>query len=255
MRLGLLLLIVGFLLCLSISWAAPGFFLMGIGLLCMLIAEERRKALKAPFVDKSNTNSSMPAIDVRAAPISSRNPVNTSFDRNEWETLVGHDPDIARLVDVLTPYGKKYVDQFARMYLARRDKTSLPLIIDKIIETAARHSGRGVSVEPAASGLSSGAGLFSGSAETKQQNPDVSLRAIYEILQDGEPPDANLTGSAVNPRSAPVSNATSDGVPNDRSADGESSPAVSAETESQLDPGLSHLLGRLEPRASRRGHK
>jgi hypothetical protein len=41
--LGTLLLLGGFLLCISIIWAAVGFLMMGFGLICLLIAERRKK--------------------------------------------------------------------------------------------------------------------------------------------------------------------------------------------------------------------
>jgi hypothetical protein len=41
--LGTLLLLGGFLLCISITWAAVGFLMMGFGLICLLIAERRKK--------------------------------------------------------------------------------------------------------------------------------------------------------------------------------------------------------------------
>jgi len=41
--LGALLLVIGFLLCLSIVWSALGFFMMGGGLISLLVAEERSK--------------------------------------------------------------------------------------------------------------------------------------------------------------------------------------------------------------------
>jgi hypothetical protein len=37
------LLVGGFLLCVSIAWAALGFLMMGGGLICLLVAEERSK--------------------------------------------------------------------------------------------------------------------------------------------------------------------------------------------------------------------
>jgi hypothetical protein len=40
---GWFLLVAGLLLCVSIVWAAIGFFMMGWGLICLLIAEQRRK--------------------------------------------------------------------------------------------------------------------------------------------------------------------------------------------------------------------
>ena len=40
---GYALLVGGALLCISIVWAAIGFFMMGLGLICLLIAQERNK--------------------------------------------------------------------------------------------------------------------------------------------------------------------------------------------------------------------
>jgi hypothetical protein len=48
--LGTLLLLGGFLLCISIVWAAVGFLMMGFGLICLLIAERRKKQSTAPPV-------------------------------------------------------------------------------------------------------------------------------------------------------------------------------------------------------------
>jgi hypothetical protein len=44
--LGAVLLVSGFFLCLSIAWAAPGFVMMGVALICLLVAEERSKLLR-----------------------------------------------------------------------------------------------------------------------------------------------------------------------------------------------------------------
>jgi hypothetical protein len=45
---GTFLLLGGLLLCISIVWAAVGFLMMGFGLICLLIAERRKKRPKAP---------------------------------------------------------------------------------------------------------------------------------------------------------------------------------------------------------------
>jgi len=45
---GAFLLVSGFLLCVSIVWAAVGFLMMGFGLICLLIAERRKKPSAAP---------------------------------------------------------------------------------------------------------------------------------------------------------------------------------------------------------------
>src|SRR5438445_11397547 len=44
---GWLLLVVGTLLCVSIVWATIGFLMMGLGLICLLIAEKRTKRATA----------------------------------------------------------------------------------------------------------------------------------------------------------------------------------------------------------------
>ena len=258
MRLGLLLLIVGFVLCLSIAWAALGFFMMGIGLLCMLIAEERKKRVlkvPGPFADQSDHDLFAIPINTRAVPIFSKSPINPSFDRHEWETLVEHDLDLARLVDVLTPYGKKYVDQLAQMYLAESDKTLLPVIIGKIVETAARDARREASVEPAANELLSGDASFSAGVETALRHNDTSLRAIYEILLDSPP--SRLPVSAIDASTSAVSDIARDIDPETQSSAEDTTPPVSAETELDFDtePGLSDLLRRLESHVARRANR
>jgi len=45
---GTFLLLGGLLLCISIIWAAVGFLIMGLGLICLLIAERRKKPSTAP---------------------------------------------------------------------------------------------------------------------------------------------------------------------------------------------------------------
>jgi hypothetical protein len=63
--LGFVLLIAGFLLCVSIVWAALGFLMMGFGLICLLIAERNRK--RASKLDVSDPVS-VPPIDVAPRP-------------------------------------------------------------------------------------------------------------------------------------------------------------------------------------------
>ena len=48
--LGFVLLIAGFLLCVSIVWAALGFLMMGFGLICLLIAERNQQSAPSPNV-------------------------------------------------------------------------------------------------------------------------------------------------------------------------------------------------------------
>jgi hypothetical protein len=62
---GFVLLIAGFLLCVSIVWAALGFLMMGFGLICLLIAERNRKRAQNPNVSNPL---SVPPIDAAPRP-------------------------------------------------------------------------------------------------------------------------------------------------------------------------------------------
>jgi hypothetical protein len=155
MRLGSVLLIGGFLLCVSIVWAALGFFMMGLGLICLLVAEERNKRFQK--LTPSGFDELHPGEEPRLSPepaalVSSKdeppNPIGYSFDHEEkWKSLVENDPDLGRLVAVLVPYGQKYVDELARAYLVLNDKDYLPMIIKKIIASARKDAGKDVTSE------------------------------------------------------------------------------------------------------------
>ena len=150
--LGWLLLVGGLLLCVSILWAAPGFFCMGLGLIFLQIAERKRR--KAKSAD-SPSDQSEPQAEQAQIPESTRAviPPQTerdsgagresvtgpySYDRREWRALVSSDADISRLAMVLESYGQKYVDEFAAAYLAVNDKDYLPAILEKIVASASR---------------------------------------------------------------------------------------------------------------------
>lgn len=170
---GWLLLIVGTLLCVSIVWATIGFLMMGLGLICLLIAEKRTKratavarppgkATKPPAtareprfqpVEIRAVAASLPepratsaARAARAAVVTSTiariRQEHSSYDAEKWNALVGSDPDIARLVEALAPYGRQHVDELATVYLALDDKNYLPDIVDEIVASARRNAGQ-----------------------------------------------------------------------------------------------------------------
>jgi hypothetical protein len=58
------------------------------------------------------------------------------YDLKKWNALIQYDPDLKRISDALTPYGQKYLDQFAQAFLAINDKNYLPQIVQTILETA-----------------------------------------------------------------------------------------------------------------------
>jgi hypothetical protein len=159
---GWLLLVVGALLCVSIVWATIGFLMMGFGLICLLIAEGRRKRAAAVaetqatpaeprFQQAEDRPPLAPPLPKPSAGMASRTAVvasaidqvrqgGSSYDTAKWDSLVMSDPDIARLVEALTPYGRQYVDELAAAYMTLNDKNYLALIVDEIVASARRNA-------------------------------------------------------------------------------------------------------------------
>ncbi len=150
--LGWLLLAGGLLLCVSILWAAPGFFCMGLGLIFLQIAEQKRLRAKSaasssdqsgPQIERTPIPEAAWALvppildeDARARPEDAAG--LQSYDQQKWRALLSSDADISRLAKALEPYGQKYVDELAAAYLALNDKEYLPIILSRIIESARR---------------------------------------------------------------------------------------------------------------------
>jgi hypothetical protein len=156
--LGWLLLVGGLLLCVSIIWAAPGFFCMGLGLIFLQIAERKRRRAEstASPSDQSEPQAEQAQIP---EPVWALSPPETDedagagrenvtgqhpYDRQKWCALLSSDADISRLAEALQPYGQKYVDEFAAAYLALNDKDYLPMILRNIIASARRDSRQNV---------------------------------------------------------------------------------------------------------------
>jgi hypothetical protein len=59
-----------------------------------------------------------------------------TYDRNRWDALVKYDPDIANVASEVAPFGRKWLDELARSYLALNDKRYLSAIRDKILADA-----------------------------------------------------------------------------------------------------------------------
>jgi len=151
---GTVLLLVGILLCISVTWAAIGFFAMSFGLICLLIHENEiarsRMPTKStifsqeevPLQPQQTVGIASPAPRPPAIPmkppatrlfpnlvfhdLSSSDPASTpspsSFDQEKWQALCAHDPELAKLVAVLRPFGTKYVDELARAFLFFSEK-------------------------------------------------------------------------------------------------------------------------------------
>ncbi|PDT74673.1 hypothetical protein CO675_24825 [Bradyrhizobium sp. C9] len=156
------MLLIGGLLCATISWAALGFLLMGIGLISLQVAERRRRpddavsagargftpprlsaGLQPPTLDPINGQEAGQDAGENTGP--QRQPrrvawpdrkADAPYDRQTWRRLVESDPDLAQLAEVLADYGPQYVDELAASYLAAPDKGRLGAIVDGIIARA-----------------------------------------------------------------------------------------------------------------------
>ncbi|TWB96224.1 hypothetical protein FBZ93_108266 [Bradyrhizobium macuxiense] len=157
---GWVLLLIGGLLCATISWAALGFLLMGVGLISLQVAERRRRpadhavpagaagftpprlspGLQPPTLDPVTGQDNGPQRQPRrvAWPDKTRpdQKVDAPYDRQTWRRLVESDADLAQLAKVLADYGPQYVDELAASYLAAPDKGRLAEIVDGIIARA-----------------------------------------------------------------------------------------------------------------------
>ncbi|WP_143278123.1 hypothetical protein [Bradyrhizobium sp. UFLA03-84] len=152
---GWVLLLIGGLLCATISWAALGFLLMGIGLISLQVAERRRhpagdavpagaagftpprlsSGLQPPTLDPVTGQDNGPQRQPRRVAWPDKKG-DAPYDRQTWRRLIESDPDLAQLAKVLTDYGPQYVDELAASYLAAPDKSRLGAIVDGIIARA-----------------------------------------------------------------------------------------------------------------------
>ncbi|GKQ51487.1 hypothetical protein [Bradyrhizobium sp. Ce-3] len=171
---GWVLLLIGGLLCATISWAALGFLLMGVGLIALQVAERRRHpaddavpaggsgftpprlspGLQPPTLDPVGQDNGPQRQPRRVAwpdktadaafdraphdrePHDRETHDRETYDRDTWRRLVESDPDLAQLTNVLADYGPQYVDELAASYLAAPDKGRLAEIVDGIIARA-----------------------------------------------------------------------------------------------------------------------
>ncbi|WP_456707664.1 hypothetical protein [Bradyrhizobium sp. USDA 4452] len=149
------MLLIGGLLCATISWAALGFLLMGIGLISLQAAERRRRlgddavpagaggfvpprlspGLQPPTLDPVTGQNAGPQRQPRRVAWPDKKD-DAPYDQQTWRRLVESDPDLAQLAKVLADYGPQYVDELAASYLAAPDKSRLGAIVDGIIARA-----------------------------------------------------------------------------------------------------------------------
>jgi hypothetical protein len=166
---GALLVLAGLLLCLTVIGIPFGIFLIFVGIICAALGSRRRVVVnnvvqvaatpganmqanvtddrRSPFrTIEPSMHRPEPLVDVtpRPAEPALTNESRPGFDKAKWSALVEYDPEIARVVGVLQPYGQKYVDQLAAAYLAINDKDYLPMILQKIVDSARKESGGGV---------------------------------------------------------------------------------------------------------------
>jgi hypothetical protein len=138
---GATLFVIGFLLCVSVAWAAIGFFAMGFGLIFLLIAEERKKQsalhLESAAIQSGPTSPSQLVATAVSSALGELRFDESPCETDKWRSLVESDQELSRVVRILTPFGQKYVDQLAGAYLAFNNKAFLPTILN-LVKASAR---------------------------------------------------------------------------------------------------------------------
>jgi hypothetical protein len=133
---GSILLLGGFLLCLTIDWLPIGLFAMGFGLIFFLVSDSRRRknALNAGPAKKFAPPDKVRSLAGRSTRTTS---VPDNIDlANEWRSLAQHDPELTEVEQILSQYGPQYANQLARVYLVFKKKAFLPTIVDMVIASA-----------------------------------------------------------------------------------------------------------------------
>jgi len=153
---GVILIVIGLLVCLTIIGIPFGLFLMLVGL-ALIVFGSRRRTLITNVVQVSTTPGHQsltieesdgghvvspprqpPIIDVSPPrqPAQIIPPRVDDYDRAKWDALVTYDDDIAQVEKRLKVLGQQWVDKFAKAYLAINDKSYLPMILNKIVGEA-----------------------------------------------------------------------------------------------------------------------
>jgi hypothetical protein len=163
--LGVILILIGLLACLSIVGAILGVPMIIIGIVLVLLGG-RRKIVITNVVNVANTptgtipaeqmstslnmmprearaeltgpDNRAPAVVVPSSVQMSDTPSTptAAYDTAKWKALVEFDSDIAAAVQQLEAYGQRYVDQLAAAYLALNDKQYLVTITQKVVARA-----------------------------------------------------------------------------------------------------------------------
>lgn len=166
--LGVIFILVGLLLCLTIVGAAFGLVFIIVGAI-LVVAGGRRKTVITNVINVANTPSGgVPAEQLAASvnmlPRDARRELDYSstaerrapalvvpseihvgeqmkaseaaYDATKWKALVEFDAEIAAAAKKIEMYGQRYVDQLAAAYLALNDKQYLATITEKIAARA-----------------------------------------------------------------------------------------------------------------------
>jgi hypothetical protein len=139
---GIVFLLVGVMLCATITWAGAGFVAMSFGLIALMIAEQRSGAASR----LSTKSEAQPSSPTRMAVAD-----QVAQEQVTWNRLVEQDEDIARVVKALLPFGQKYVDQLSRTYLIFNDKACLPIILRMITLSAGNGADAALALVPGGS--------------------------------------------------------------------------------------------------------
>ena len=149
---GVILIVFGWLLCLSVVGAFFGvpMFIIGIVLVAMggrkttitnVVTVQTAPGSRSEF-DMRTTDNNYPSAVARSQPSLPQSRIEaiqapvSSYDRNKWQTLVKYDDDLRGAAERVRPFGDIYEDELAEAYLAVNDKTYLESIVKKVVQDA-----------------------------------------------------------------------------------------------------------------------
>jgi hypothetical protein len=198
---GSILLLGGFLLCLTIGWLPIGLFAMGFGLIFLLASEKRNRQDAAGAVRAGITA----PFDTKRSGITPA--ATASIERNEndatteWRLLVQSDPELAEVEQILLRYGSQYAGQLARAYIVFKRKAFLPTIVDMVIASAQLNSQRAPLLKPSTEYPTTeqrhGEQTVPAPAIASHQMDESNRRTKLSYLPTGSPRSHNSEAEAV----------------------------------------------------------
>jgi hypothetical protein len=132
---GSVILFSGYLICLPAHWLPLGLVVMGVGLILLLMSENRKSAIEGSRHQHS-ANPIRVHERVRLGTDAAVSEGEVYSESEEWKRLIENDSELAKVQGILERYGRQYAEQLAEAYRVFNERALLPAIVDMIITSA-----------------------------------------------------------------------------------------------------------------------